>query len=162
MISTERREELIRRTFALACRARQHGNHPFGALLADGDGTILLEAENTVVTELDPTGHAETNLVRLAGRELSREVLEESILFTSTEPCPMCCGAIHWAGIRQIVFGLPEDHLYRLSGSDPGNPSIRLPSRVFFTHTKRAVTIAGPLLEAEAARVHEGFWQKCR
>ena len=49
-------EELIRRTLEIAQRARDHGNHPFGALLVDERGHILIEAENTVVTERDCTG----------------------------------------------------------------------------------------------------------
>ncbi|MFF8311375.1 cytidine/deoxycytidylate deaminase family protein [Streptomyces lydicus] len=45
--------------------ARANGNHPFGALLADADGSVVLEAANTVVTDSDATGHAETNLVKV-------------------------------------------------------------------------------------------------
>jgi tRNA(Arg) A34 adenosine deaminase TadA len=59
-------QALIRRALELARQARDHGNHPFGALLADASGRVRLEAENTVVTERDCTGHAETNLMRLA------------------------------------------------------------------------------------------------
>ena len=54
----------LREAIALARSAREHGNHPFGALLVDEHKTVLLEAENTVVTERDCTGHAETNLMR--------------------------------------------------------------------------------------------------
>ena len=55
---------LLLHAVALAQAARDHGNHPFGSLLADADGTVLVEAENTVVTEADATGHAETRPVR--------------------------------------------------------------------------------------------------
>ena len=48
----------LRRAIAIAQQARDHGNHPFGALLVDGQGSVLLEAENTVVSERDVTGHA--------------------------------------------------------------------------------------------------------
>ncbi len=61
-------ESLLRHAIGLAGTARDRGNHPFGALLADASGELLLEAQNTVVTESGATGHAETNLVRLAGR----------------------------------------------------------------------------------------------
>jgi len=63
---TQRHEELMRRAIARAEQSVEHGNHPFGALLVDADGNVVLEAENTVVTERDCTGHAETNLMRLA------------------------------------------------------------------------------------------------
>src|SRR5205085_4758795 len=56
----------LRRAIAIAQQARDHGNHPFGALLVDAQQQVILEAENTVVTEQDCTGHAETNLMRLA------------------------------------------------------------------------------------------------
>ncbi len=61
--------ELLKQAVEIARLARQHGNHPFGALLADAEGNVLLSAENTVVTERDCTGHAETNLMRLASRQ---------------------------------------------------------------------------------------------
>jgi tRNA(Arg) A34 adenosine deaminase TadA len=66
---------LLRRAIDLAALARAHGNHPFGALLADAEGHILAEAENTVTTDRDVTGHAETNLVRIASRTLPARVL---------------------------------------------------------------------------------------
>jgi hypothetical protein len=50
----------------LAASARKNGNHPFGALLVDGTGHVILTAENTALTTHDPTRHAELNLVQLA------------------------------------------------------------------------------------------------
>ena len=58
----------LRSAIALSRRARERGNQPFGALLIGPDGQVLLEAENTVVTGPDCTGHAVTNLMRLASR----------------------------------------------------------------------------------------------
>lgn len=55
--------------------AREAGNHPFGAVLVDAAGTVVLSAQNTVVTESDVTGHAESNLVRLASRDGARGLL---------------------------------------------------------------------------------------
>jgi tRNA(Arg) A34 adenosine deaminase TadA len=67
--------ELLGLAVDAAHAAREHGNHPLGALFADEDGQVLLTAENTVVTESDATGHAETNLVRLAMKNYSRQTL---------------------------------------------------------------------------------------
>lgn len=147
---------LLRRAIAQAARAREHGNHPFGALLADENGQILLEAENTVLTENDATGHAETNLVRLASRQFSPDTLAKSTLYTSTEPCPMCAGAIFWSGIGRVVYALSEEGLYALTGDS--TESLKLPCREVFARGGRLVEVLGPLLEEEAARVHEGFW----
>jgi len=147
---------LLHRAIALAARARQHGNHPFGALLADENGQILLEAENTVTTENDATGHAETNLVRLASRQFPTGALAKYTLYTSTEPCPMCSGAIFWSGIGRVVYALSEDGLYAMTGDL--SESLKLPCREIFARGARLVEVIGPLLEAEAAQVHEGFW----
>jgi len=67
--------QLLRAAIAVALRAREHCNHPFGALLAGPDGQVLLEAENTVLTGPDCTGHAETNLMRLASRRFAADFL---------------------------------------------------------------------------------------
>src|SRR6478672_12994990 len=99
-------EELLRQAIVVARQAREHGNHPFGALLADPDGNVLLSAENTVVTGTDATGHAETNLVRLASARYSTSELRGLTLYTSTEPCAMCSGAIYWSGIGTVVYAL--------------------------------------------------------
>ncbi|HKJ28092.1 MAG TPA: nucleoside deaminase, partial [Anaerolineales bacterium] len=116
MESTDQKH--IRAAIALAQQARENGNHPFGALLVGPDGEVLLEALNTVVTEHDITGHAETNLVRLAAQTYDAEFLAGCTLYTSTEPCPMCAGAIFWANIRRVVYGLSEEGLYALTGTE--------------------------------------------
>jgi len=150
---------LVRRAIAVAARARTNGNHPFGALLAGPDGNVLAEAENHVVTERDPTRHAELVLVSDVARRWSAEFLSRSILYTSTEPCAMCAGAIYWAGIGQVVYALPESALLELTGSHAENPTLSLPCREVFARGHGDVSVTGPLLEEEARVVHEGFWQ---
>jgi tRNA(Arg) A34 adenosine deaminase TadA len=151
-------ETLMRRALDLARQARDHGNHPFGALLTDADGKVRLEAENTVVTEGDCTGHAETNLVRQACLDLDRDTLASATLYASTEPCVMCAGAIYWAGVSRVVFGLREGELRILTGDDPKNPTLALPCREVFARGRRPIDVIGPLLEEEARAVHDGFW----
>jgi tRNA(Arg) A34 adenosine deaminase TadA len=148
---------LLRHAISLAASAREHGNHPFGALLTDENGRILLTAENTVNTANDATGHAETNLVRMASKQFAPEELAKSTLYTSTEPCPMCSGAIFWAGIGRVVYALSEDGLYSMTGDSPD--SLKLPCREVFARGGRPVGVSGPLLEEEAAKVHHGFWK---
>ena len=149
-------EPLLRRAIAISVRSVVHGNHPFGALLADGD-TVLLEAENTVTTTGDVTGHAETNLVRLAMR-YSLAQLRAFTLYTSCEPCAMCSGAIYWSGIGRVVYALSEHELLPLTGDHPDNPTLSLPSREVFARGQRTVTVSGPALENEARAPHIGFW----
>lgn len=152
----------LRTAIAVARRAREKGNHPFGAILVAADGAVLLEAENTVNTEHDCTGHAETNLVRMACRRFERAVLEQCTLYTSTEPCAMCAGAIHWSGIGRVVYGLGEDDLYAMTsdGTNLDNETMTLPCREVFARCVRPVVVIGPLLEDEARIVHEGFWTR--
>lgn len=147
----------VRAAIRIARKARGNGNHPFGALLVDPDGNILLEAENTVVTEKDCTGHAETNLMRQASRLYDPAFLAKCTLYTSTEPCPMCAGAIFWGNVRLVVYGLSEEALYEMIGAD-NEDALYLPCRDVFSKGRKPIEVIGPLLEDEARQVHEGFW----
>ena len=145
------------RAIELAGSAREHGNHPFGAVLVTADG-VVVEAENTVVTSGDPTGHAETNLVRRASATVGSESLRTSTLYTSTEPCPMCAGAIFWAGIPTVVYALGEDALIALLPADSAEFVLALPSRDLFARGGHATEVIGPIAAPGAAEVHAGFW----
>jgi tRNA(Arg) A34 adenosine deaminase TadA len=158
MLSEDDRRHL-RRAIRLAQAAREHGNHPFGALLVGADGEVLAEAENSVVTDHDCTAHAELNLVRLVSGRYDEDILTASTLFSSTEPCVMCAGAIFWGGIGRVVYALPAERLYQLTGHDPADAPLRLSCREVFARCARPIEVVGPALEAEAEEVHRGFWQ---
>jgi tRNA(Arg) A34 adenosine deaminase TadA len=147
----------LTRAIALAAQSREGGNHPFGALLTDSRGAVVAEAYNTVETEHDPAGHAELNLVRKVGH-LGAEALAAMTLYTSTEPCAMCSGGIYWAGIGRVVFALSEEELLGLTGADPRNPTLALPSRVVFAAGSRPVRVEGPFDLPAALEVHKNFW----
>ncbi|MCP4117566.1 MAG: nucleoside deaminase [Desulfobacteraceae bacterium] len=149
---------LIRAAIEIAGRARKNGNEPFGALLADENGNILMESENTIITEKDCTGHAEANLMRRASRKYDPEFLAKCTLYTSTEPCPMCAGAIFWGNVRRVVYGLSEEGLYGMMGADD-EEVLLLPCREILVRGKKPIQVIGPVLEDEAKKVHEGFWQ---
>jgi tRNA(Arg) A34 adenosine deaminase TadA len=149
----------LRTSIEVAQYAREHGNHPFGAILVDENNLVLLHAENTVVTGRDCTGHAETNLMRLASQQFSAEKLSKCTLYTSTEPCAMCAGAIYWGNVGRVVYALSEVDLYEIIGPSPDQ--LVLSSREVFSHSQRKVQVEGPAkeLEAEARSVHAGFWK---
>ncbi|WP_067538924.1 nucleoside deaminase [Nocardia crassostreae] len=159
-VLTDRDRANLHTAIAIARRAREHGNHPFGALLAGPGGEVLLEAENTVTTNRDATGHAETNLVRLATAKYDAEFLRTCTLVTSTEPCAMCAGAIYWGNIGRVVYALGEDQLLALTGADPENPTMALPCREVFAAGQRDLPVIGPIDIPEAATVHDGFWTR--
>lgn len=145
-------EQFIRHSIALAQQARDKGNHPFGALLVK-DGDVILTAENTVNTGQDTTTHAELNLVSQASQTFDIQTLSESILYTSTEPCAMCAGAIYWAGIRSVVFGCSNQALLRLSGQ-----GLSISCQDVFSSGADKTEVTGPILEQDALAVHAGFW----
>jgi tRNA(Arg) A34 adenosine deaminase TadA len=154
-------ERHLRQALVLATESRAAGNHPFGALLVDATGGVVAVAHNSVVVDGDPTGHAETNLVRLAGPQVAGQGLDLTTctLYTSTEPCAMCAGAIYWAGIGRVVYALAEVDLLAMTGGDhPDNPTLALPCRQVFACGSRPVVVDGPALEDEARLVHVGFW----
>lgn len=150
----------LRTAIHVAQSARERGNHPFGAILVDENNEVLLQAENTVVTGRDCTGHAETNLMRLATQHFTPEKLERCTLYTSTEPCAMCSGAIHWGNVRRIVFALSASTLYEIVGPSPDH--LMLSCREVFSHIQHPTEIIGPatLLDEEAKAVHAGFWSE--
>ncbi len=146
----------LRRAIALSHSAREAGNRPFGAVLADASGQVLAEAENNQVTAQDCTGHAETALLRQMDKGLTLETLNNCTLYASTEPCPMCAGAIFWSGVGRLVYALGSDRLYGLQGES----AFQLPlgARDVLKHGKRPVEVVGPLLADEALAAFEGFF----
>jgi tRNA(Arg) A34 adenosine deaminase TadA len=149
----------LRRAIELAREARADGRHPFGALIANERGETVVEGLNNAVRPKgDPTQHAETVACAAAARLLTEAELAKCTLYTSTEPCAMCAGAIYWTGIGRVVFALAESGLVKFTGNDAENPTLDLPCREVFARGQRRTVVVGPLLEDEAGAVHEGFW----
>ncbi len=144
--------KFIRQCFTLAQKAVKRGNQPFGALLVH-DGKVLFSAENTVNTNNDCTCHAELNLVSRASRQYSPEILTTSILYSSTEPCAMCAGAIYWSGIPVVAYGCSAKALREISGRN-----LLMNCRAVFANGVRHTEIIGPILEAEGIKILQGFW----
>ncbi|MCY1151944.1 MAG: nucleoside deaminase [Sphaerochaetaceae bacterium] len=150
--------EMMREAIKVAWRARKHKNHPFGAILVDKEGNILLEAENTVESDMDVTSHAERNLVSMATKKYNPEFLKDCVLVSSAEPCPMCSGAIYWSNIGTVIYGLSEQWLYEIS--DPLHlNSLLLSCRDILTSGTKVVNVIGPILEDEAREPHLNFWK---
>jgi tRNA(Arg) A34 adenosine deaminase TadA len=156
----EQDDRLLREAIAVSQRSRDNGNHPFGALLADENGDVILEAENSVPSTGDVTGHAETNLIRMATTTLSPEVIAKATMYVSGESCAMCAGAIYWGGINRLVYAMAETDLLALTGAHPENPTMTLPCRAVFESGQREIEVIGPALVEESLAVHEGFWDQ--
>lgn len=152
-------EKLLRLSFDVAKRAREAGDHPFGSVLADADGNVLMEQGNGYTSEGgDRTAHAERILASRAAKKYSVEFLQSCTLYTSAEPCAMCSGAIYWAGIGRVVFGQTEKALKEQTGDHEENPTLDLPCHIVFEAGQRPTEIVGPMLELEAAKLQDDFW----
>jgi tRNA(Arg) A34 adenosine deaminase TadA len=101
-------ERFLRSAFEAARRAQDCGNHPFGAILVGPDGQVLIEAGNGCQPNIDMTAHAERLLATQASKTYDASFLARCTIYSSSEPCAMCAGAVYWVGIGRVVFGLSE------------------------------------------------------
>ncbi|SEO43415.1 tRNA(Arg) A34 adenosine deaminase TadA [Halogranum amylolyticum] len=142
----------LRRAFDLAREAADAGDEPFGSVLVS-DGEVIAESRNTVVTDDDVTAHPELKLARWAARELDETEVAETTMYTSTEPCPMCAGAMYHAGLRRVVFSTPAETVGEVAGAE-----LVMPSSEVFARGAESVAVVGPVLEGEGREIHESFW----
>jgi tRNA(Arg) A34 adenosine deaminase TadA len=151
-LTTKQSESWMLRVLELAQQSVTAGNHPFGALLVLDDA-VVVEAENTVNSDSDVTRHAEMNAISQACSTMSENDLGRSILFTSTEPCAMCAGALYWAGIKTVVYACSAKRLGEIAGA-----SLKCHSRDIFDGAINPPEVFGPLLEDDAAAQHMAYW----
>jgi len=96
-------KKFLHRAIEIAAEGITKGGGPFGAVITK-DGKKISESFNKVVLTTDPTAHAEVIVIREAASVLKSYDLSGCILYSSCEPCPMCLGAIYWAGIKKVVY----------------------------------------------------------
>lgn len=149
---------MLRRAIEESRLARAAGHHPFAAILVGPDGEVLMTQHNAYMPDHDMTGHAERVLMTRASVAFSPEKLRACTIYISAEPCAMCAGAIYWAGVGRVVYALSEKALKEITGNHPENPTLDLPCRTVFDSGQRPVEVIGPLLQEEAADVHQGVW----
>jgi tRNA(Arg) A34 adenosine deaminase TadA len=143
---TEADEQHLRRAIELAAEARAAGDMPFGSLLVGPAGEVLVEDRNTVVTGDDITAHPELKTALWASRNLDPAVVAGTTMYTSTEACPMCRGAIARSGLGRVVFVLSAE---QFAGLKPlGSPS----------PDAADVSYEGPSLFDEARVPIEGYY----
>ena len=106
---------------------------PFGCVIVKED-TIIGKGNNRVISDNDPTAHAEVVAIRDACKNLNSFQLEDCEIYTSCEPCPMCLGAIYWARIKMVYYannrqdaagiGFDDSMIYDEIGMDLNNRKI--------------------------------------
>jgi tRNA(Arg) A34 adenosine deaminase TadA len=132
---TEKDEYFMRRAIALAQNGiDSNAGGPFGAVVVK-NGEIVGEGYNRVTSTNDPTAHAEIVAIRNACRNLDSFQLDDCILYTSCEPCPMCLGAIYWARPSKIFYaathtdaaniGFDDQFIYEEIEREPGDRQIK-------------------------------------
>jgi guanine deaminase len=97
-------KEFLQQAIALAiANAKSGEGGPYGAIIVK-DGQLVAASGNKVTSTVDPTAHAEVMAIRLACKKLNNFQLQDCILYSSCEPCPMCLGAIYWARLAKVYF----------------------------------------------------------
>ncbi|WP_035794545.1 nucleoside deaminase [Kitasatospora mediocidica] len=117
-------EDLLRRAIGIAAHATTIGDAPYGSLLTGPDGTILVEAHNTVRRDNDISAHPELKLARWAARELDPHTAARTTLYTSCQPCQMCAGAIVRSGLGRVVYALSTEQLIDLNPQSGAWPTV--------------------------------------
>jgi len=96
-------DKFMARAFQIARAGVRKGQSPFGAVIVKNN-KIIAEAHNTVWEDRDITAHAEINAIKKACKKLRTIDLMDCQIYSTTEPCPMCFSAIHWARISVVVY----------------------------------------------------------
>ena len=155
----ERDATYLRQAIALSRTARQRGNRPFGSVIVAPDGTVLGAGWNSNGESGDCTAHAEVQAIREACQRHDRTALEQATLYASGEPCVMCAGAIFWANIRRVVYGIDDQRLRVFRGERLDQRDVELSCRDVFRAAPFAVECTGPSLVDEASQPHGGAWK---
>lgn len=124
------------------------GNAAVGSIIVDGE-TVVARGRNLVTSDSDPTAHAETVALRNAGASLKRTDLADMTLYTTFEPCPMCCGAILASGMSTLVMGARHD----LAQSRWGAYTVE--KLVEMTNAKNQLTVMTGILTQECADIRQ-------
>lgn len=147
----------LRTANEVAKETAEFGHHPFGAVLVAPDGERVLMKQGN----LSSIAHAETELSRRAFAQYNPDYLWGCTLVTTFEPCVMCAGNIYWANIGNLVYGVEEVTLRKLTGTNKENPTMKMPCRTIFNAGQKPILVAGPFpeLEDELVAPHRNFWK---
>ena len=135
---------------AEAEQAAARGEVPVGAVIVDGaTGDVLARDGNRMVEHLDPTAHAEMNVLRAAARTVGAARLVGCDIYVTLEPCPMCAQAISFARLRRLYFG----------AGDPKGGGVENGARVFHqTSCHHRPEVYGGIDEARAGALLKAFF----
>ncbi|WP_438825639.1 tRNA adenosine(34) deaminase TadA [Neobacillus drentensis] len=100
-------EDFMREAIKEAKKAEERGEVPIGAVIVM-EGKIVSRAYNLRENEQNAIAHAELLAIDQACKDIGSWRLEESTLYVTLEPCPMCAGAIILARVKKVVYGAAD------------------------------------------------------
>jgi tRNA(Arg) A34 adenosine deaminase TadA len=139
--------KFMARAFEFARKSLARGDNAIGAVLVK-DGKIICESGNSIYTDRDLTQHGETGLISHASPVLEKSLWEGSTLYTSLEPCIMCCGSMHAAGIKTVVYGGTSR---QANGALYGPQRLRV--REIYQRYGWKMEVRGPLMDEEQLKI---------
>jgi tRNA(adenine34) deaminase len=151
--STLTDSSFMREAIAEAQQAAREDEVPVGAVLIDGNGTVLAKAHNQTIASSDPTAHAEILVLRSAAKALGNYRLVDTILYVTIEPCIMCMGALLHSRVARIVYGA-KDPKWGAAGSCYDLAADPLLNRV--------IKVKGGILEDECRVLIQAFFRNKR
>ncbi|MFC6785267.1 nucleoside deaminase [Halobaculum halobium] len=146
-------EDHVREAIELARGAAERGDDPYGSVVVRArDDEVVMTERNAVNTADDVRRHPELTLAHRAAREFSPEQRAGLIMYTSTEPCPMCAGGIAHVGLGAVVHSTSAARGAELYGADSC-----LPSAEVYERLGSDVVAAGPVLAEAGDAVHRDY-----
>lgn len=142
----------MEKAIELSISAVEHGNEPFGAVLVK-DGKIVYTNENQIYTKHDPTFHAEAGLIRRFCEETGITDLSEYTLYSSCEPCFMCCGAMVWAKLGKLVYGASDIDLCEILGVQGSECS-----KIVFESSGANIKVVSGILREKSIEVLKSYF----
>jgi guanine deaminase len=144
-------QEAMRLAIRKAQEAIAAGQSPFASVIVRGADVVAV-AHNTVWRDTEPTAHAEINCIRAAAAALRTIALRGCSLFSTTEPCPMCLSAIHWAKVDRVVYGAVI-----ADATAAGFSELAVPAKTLAQLGHSPVRVEGGLLRDECAALFDQF-----
>lgn len=147
-------ERFMKEAIALSASAVEHGNEPFGAVLVK-NGEIVYKNENQIYTKCDPTCHAEIGLLKNFCAETGITDLSEYTLYSSCEPCFMCCGAMVWCKLGRLVYGSSDIDLCSLLGAQGSECC-----NIVFNNSENDIQVTSGVLKEESFSILKDYFAK--
>ncbi|MEK4477180.1 nucleoside deaminase [Paenibacillus sp. FSL R7-0048] len=148
-------EDFMRLAVASARDGIERLEFPFGCCIAQ-DRNRYVFAGNHSLKSGDPTSHAEINTIREWSQRYGAASLKETVIYTTSEPCLMCLGAINWAQIPRVVFGTSLNRCIHHGFSEAN-----IDSAVLTASFPHPVSMEGGILEQECEQLFT-LWNKKR